>query len=120
MGKKRETGLFERIFNAVTRTGTTVKYGRDFWGRPTRTEHNYDTGVTKKTVSRQGFFGNRDTTKYYDARGQYAERRGRRSLLTGSYSSTYSGRCFKCDGTGTYQPTGKTCRKCGGTGIYSK
>ncbi len=81
MGKKRDTGLFERIYNAVTGTGTTVKHGRDFWGRPTRTEHNYDTGVTKKTVSRQGFFGNRDTTKYYDSRGQYAERRGRRSLL---------------------------------------
>ena len=120
MGKKRETGLFERIFNAVTRTGTTVTYGRDFWGRPTKTEHNYDTGVTKKTVSRQGFFGNRDTTRYYDSGRQYAERRGRRNLLTGSYRSTYSGRCFKCDGTGTYQPTGKNCRKCGGSGIYSK
>ncbi len=120
MGKKRETGLFERIINAVTGTGTTVKHGRDFWGRPTRTEHNYDTGVTKKTVRRQGVFGNRDTTRYYDSGRQYAERRGRRSLLTGTYRSTYSGKCFSCDGTGTYQPTGKTCRKCGGSGIYSK
>ena len=120
MGKKRETGFFERIFNAITGTGTTVSYGRDIWGHPTKKEHNYRTGITRKTVYKQGFFGNRDTTKYYNSFGQYGERKGRRSLLTGSYSSSFSGKCFRCDGTGTYQPTGKTCRKCGGSGIYSK
>ena len=48
MGKKRDTGLFERIYNAVTGTGTNVKHGRDFWERPTQTEHNYDTGPQKR------------------------------------------------------------------------
>lgn len=30
--------------------------------------------------------------------------------------STASGKCFRCDGTGSFH--GKTCRKCGGSGVY--
>ena len=169
---RRETGLFGRIFNALTGTGTTVTRTTDFWGNKKTIVHNYDTGTTKEYTHNQGFWGNRtdvkvkrngkeirsghikknfwgndietmnyhsgkirksvkkmntgffgnhDNTDYYDASGnQVANRHGRRGLIFNSYEQHYSGECFRCNGTGIFEPTGKTCRRCGGTGIYKK
>ena len=58
MGRK-ETGLFGRIFNCLTGTGTTVTRKKDFWGNKKTIVHNYDTGTTKEYTHGQGFLGNR-------------------------------------------------------------
>ena len=109
----------------VKRNGEEVSRGhikRDFWGHNVETlEHNR--GRVRKSVKKMnmGFFGNRDQTTHYDKTGNaLGEGHGRRGLIFNTYSSEYSGKCFRCDGTGTFQPTGKPCRRCGGTGIYRK
>lgn len=169
---RRETGLFERIFNALTGTGTTVTRTTDFWGNKKTIVHNYNTGTTKEYKHNQGFFGNRtdvkvkrngekighghikknfwghdietmhwdsgkvrksvkkmntgflgnrDKSTYYDASGNnIGERCGRKGVFFNTYSHKYTGKCFRCDGTGIFQKTGETCRKCGGTGVFSK
>lgn len=56
---RRETGLFGRIYNALTGTGVTVTRTTDFWGNPRTVVHNYNTGTTKEYTHRKGFFSNR-------------------------------------------------------------
>jgi len=173
MGRgRRETGFFESLFNAITRSGTTVRRTTDFWGNPRTVVHNYDTGTTKEYTHNQGlfgdrtdvkvyrngsrvgkgsikrsflghdvetvkydhgrvrtsvktmncgFWGNRDTVKHYDKDGrETGSGSGRKGLILPGYSRSYSGKCFRCNGTGVFQRTGETCRKCGGTGVYRK
>ena len=62
MGRK-ETGLFGRIFNCLTGTGTTITRTTDFWGNKKTIVHNYDTGTTKEYTHGRGFFGNRTDVK---------------------------------------------------------
>lgn len=118
---RRETGFIEDFFNCLFGTGTSVKRTTDFWGNPKTIVHNYKTGTIKEYTHNQGFFDNHDQTTHYDDNGcEVGERNGKRGLIFNTYSSEYTGKCFRCDGTGIYQPTGKTCRKCGGTGIFCK
>ena len=109
----------------IKRNGEEVSRGhikRNFWGNGIETlEHN--NGRIRKSVKKMntGFFGNRDQTTYYDADGrEVGARSGRRGLIFNTYTNEYTGVCFRCNGSGVYQPTGKPCRKCGGTGIYRK
>ena len=169
---RRETGFFESLFNAITRSGTTVRRTTDFWGNPKTVVHNYDTGTTKEYTHNKGLFGdrtdvkvyrngsrvgegsikrrflghdvetlkydhgrvrksvkrmnggllgNRDTVEHYDADGhKIGSGIGRKGLILPGYTRSYSGKCFRCNGTGVFQRTGETCRKCGGTGVYRK
>ena len=49
MGRgRRETGLLEGLFNALTGTGTTVRRTTDFWGNKKTIVHNHKTGTTKE------------------------------------------------------------------------
>lgn len=119
MGRK-ETGLFGRIFNCLTGTGTTVTRKKDFWGNKKTIVHNYDTGTRKEYVHRRGFFSDSDQSTYYDRRGRQTGQRNRRhTLFSGTYSE-YTGTCFRCDGSGIFAPTGQPCRRCGGSGVYRK
>ena len=109
----------------VLRDGEEVARGnikRDFWGRGIETlEHTR--GKARKTVKKMdlGFWGNKDQTCQYDDSGREIGRReGRRGLIFDSYTQEYTGVCWRCDGTGIFQKTGKPCRKCGGTGVYRK
>ena len=122
----RNQGFFgDRTDVKVTRNGEEVSRGhikRNFLGHDVETlEHN--NGRVRSSVKKMnmGFFGNRDQTTHYDQSGNaVGEGHGRRGLIFNTYSREYSGKCFRCDGTGTFQPTGQTCRRCGGTGIYRK
>ena len=60
---RKETGLFESMFNAITGTGTTIRRTTDFWGNKKTVVHNYDSGTTKEYTHGQGFFGNRTDVK---------------------------------------------------------
>ena len=117
MGRK-ETGLFGRIFNCLTGTGTTVTRKKDFWGRTRTVVHNYDTGTTREYTHKPGFFGSR-TDKDVSRHGRHVGSGYTRRNFWGSYSE-YSGTCFRCDGSGIFAPTGQPCRRCGGSGIYRK
>ena len=116
---RRESGFIEDFFNSLFGTGTSVKRTTDFWGNKKTIVHNYKTGTTKEYTHNQGFWGNRTDVKVKHNGDEIGRGHIRKNFLWG-YSREYTGKCFRCDGTGIYQPTGKTCRRCGGSGIYSK
>ena len=119
-------GLFgTRTDVKVYRDGKRVGKGninRDFWGHDVETV-NYGQGRVRKSVKKMncGFWGNKDKVTHYDANGSVVgSGSGRRGMILSGYSRSYSGRCFRCNGTGVFQRTGEPCRKCGGTGVYRR
>jgi len=117
MGRRRSIKRYEGFFGVST--GTTVTRTTDFWGNPKTIVYNHATGTTREYTHKQGIFG--DRTDYRVTR--HGEEIGTgyiRKNSWGGYSREYTGKCFRCDGTGIYQPTGKICRKCGGTGVFKK
>lgn len=109
----------------VKRNGNVVGRGhikKDFWGHDVETiERN--SGKIRKSVKKMntGFFGNHEQTTHYDYCGnKVGKSNGRHGLIFNTYTKEYTGKCFRCDGSGIFQPTGKACRRCGGIGIYRK
>lgn len=80
---RRETGFFESLFNAITRTGTTITRTNDFFGRRKTIVRNYDTGITKEYSHDRGFFGNRTDVKVF---------RGSRLVADGNVKRDFLGR----------------------------
>ncbi|HPP52183.1 MAG TPA: hypothetical protein PK777_04460 [Thermoguttaceae bacterium] len=103
----------------VTQQGHIKK---NFWGNKYETlEHTDGSGRSSKRKFNVGIFVPKDKLTTYDAQGRetgYGE--GKHGVFTGIYRSHYDGQCWTCNGTGTFQKTGKPCRKCGGTGVYRK
>lgn len=114
--RRKTTGTLERIFNALTGTGTTVTRTRDFWGRKKTVVHDYGTGTTKEYTHGCGFWGNQTKVKVREG----GALTGTGTLRDHGRHGTFEGTCFRCNGTGIFARTGKTCRKCGGTGRYHK
>lgn len=109
----------------VTRNGKEVNRGhikRNFYGNGIETpEHN--SGRVRRFAPRMnsGFCGNRVQTTHCDSYGnKLGEGFGRQRMGFNTYSQEFRGECFRCNGTGIFQPTGQPCRRCGGTGIYRK
>ena len=60
---RRETGILEDLFYALTGTGTSVTRTTDFWGNKKTIVHNHRTGTTKEYTHNQGWLGNRTDVK---------------------------------------------------------
>ena len=109
----------------VKRNRKEVSHGhikRNFYGNDTETlEHKL--GHVHRSVPKPntGFFGKREQSTHYDYYGTpNGERSWHRNQVFSTPTTEFRGVCFRCNGTGIFQPTGKTCRKCGGTGIFRK
>ena len=71
---RQETGLFERLFNAITHSGTTITRTTGFFGGRKTIVRNYDTGITKEYSHDRGFLGNRTDVKVYRRVGRHRRR----------------------------------------------
>ena len=109
----------------VTRNEREVRRGhikRHFSGNDTETlEHNLGRVHRSARKPNTRFFGNREQSTHYDYYGNpNGEGNWHRNQVFNTPPTEFRGVCFRCNGTGIFQPTGKTCRKCGGTGIFRK
>lgn len=128
-------------------TGTTKEYRHNagFWGNKTkvivckngekiahgqithdilghdieRLQYNDNSYSIKKM--NKGFWGNKTEWKNYDTTGKLTGHgNGRRGLIFNTYTQSYEGTCYACNGTGIFTKTGKPCRRCNGTGVFRK
>ena len=123
---KHGQGFFgDRTDVKVYRDGRRVGKGsikKDVWGHDVE-KLEFEHGRVKKSVKTMncGLFGNCDKIEHYGEDGEsVGSWRGRRGVILPGYSRSYSGICFRCNGTGVFHKTGDTCRKCGGTGVSEK
>lgn len=98
------------------------KIKKNFFGSSTETLRNTTgNGIYTEKRMNAGFFGNKDSITIYDHNGKIiGSGNGRSGLIFNSYTNTYEGQCFRCNGTGIFEKTGMPCRKCNGSGIYRK
>ncbi|MDP1712239.1 MAG: hypothetical protein Q8K86_07260 [Candidatus Nanopelagicaceae bacterium] len=114
------TGIFGHGTNVeVTKKGRTVQKGYVgkglLGGKYEQLEHTDGSGRSSTKEFNVGLLAKKDKLTTYDAQGKedgHGEGQKGRSV--------YEGKCWTCDGTGTFKPTDKPCRKCKGTGIFRK
>lgn len=137
MARKRSSGFLETLFKSVLGVGTTVHYDTDWLGRRQKVVKHHDSGKTKtythsdgflfggtttRTTQggreiergrvRKGFFGGA-TEQAVRADGTRVERTYSPGLFRDHVTTTASGTCFACDGTGEKH---LSCRVCDGVG----
>ena len=144
MKTPRSSGFLETLVKSWLGFGTTVHHFKDAFGRPERVVIHHDSGKSKTVSKGHGFLGN--VTRVEKRKGEaLLETSTHKHGFWGGVESTtplananridsahrpgffrdhgsrcVSGPCWTCQGTGTFQKTGKSCRKCGGSGCYSK
>jgi hypothetical protein len=144
MAGRRSSGLFETIIKSTLGFGTTVHHKSDWLGRRQTVVKHHGSGKKKTYTHGAGFFGNITKTKT-EKRGRIVEqgtlkkrfwggadehvkrddgtkieRKYRPAFFFKRVTTIITGQCWTCNGTGTFQPTGKPCRKCEGSGRFSK
>lgn len=141
MGRRRESGFFGSLIKSVLGVGTSVNHKTDWLGREQKVVKHHDSGKKKTYTHGTGIFGNKTTTRtskdgktvekgtirknlIFPGATEYSKRSDgtevKRSYSPGLFrnhvTTTVSGDCFKCDGTGEVE---FDCRKCDGTGVFT-
>jgi hypothetical protein len=144
MRTPRSSGLLETLVKSLFGFGTTVHHSKGPFGQTEKTVIYHDSGKSKTVSKGHGFLGNitrvekrkgdalLETTPHkhgfwggveiatHQANGNRIDSEHRPGFFRNHGSRCVSGLCWKCQGTGAFQKTGKTCRKCGGSSRYSR
>jgi hypothetical protein len=157
MGRRQSSGFLETVIKSAMGTGTTVRYDKDWLGREQKVVAYHDTGKRKTYTKGCGWLGNVTRTKteqrgrtveeghikddlwwgYTErtkrADGTEVERKHRPGLFRKRVTTSVSGPCFKCNGTGskvlnckicngsgTVRLDARLCFKCNGAGKFGE